>query len=105
MNNINFIKLVSINDVKSNKASIVDIFNLSKKQFRLILFYFEKKSILINKNTGFNSRYSVRLNDVEPMMVVKNLDESDDNPSNGILVSNKFGSALEYARLDGQIEV
>ncbi len=39
------------------------------------------------------------------MMVVKDLEKSDDDESNGVMVSNKFGNALEYARLDGQIEI
>ena len=95
----------SINEVKINKLVIIDIFNLTKKQFALILDYFEKKSNLVKKHVSFNSRYSVRVIDDNPMMVVKDLDKSDEDESNGIMVSNKFGNALDYARLNGQIEI
>ncbi len=95
----------TINEVKNNKAIIVDIFNLTKKQFQLILNYFEKKSSLMKKDVNFNPRYSVRVVDNSPMMVVRDLEKSDEDVSNGVMVSNKFGNALEYARLDGQIEI
>ena len=95
----------TINEVKNNKAIIVDIFNLTKKQFQLILNYFEKKSSLMKKDVNFNARYSVRVVDNSPMMVVKDLEKSDEDVSNGIMVSNKFGNALDYARLDGQIDI
>jgi len=39
------------------------------------------------------------------MLVVKDLDKSDEDENNGIMVSRKFGNALEYARLNGQIEI
>ena len=103
--NLDLNTIETINEVKSNKATIVDIFNLTKKQFSLILTYFEKKSNLLKKDVNFNTRYSVRVIDNSPMMVVKDLDKSDDDESNGVMVSNKFGNALEYARLDGQIEI
>tara|TARA_B110000116_G_C16551325_1_gene453257 strand:+ start:276 stop:590 length:315 start_codon:yes stop_codon:yes gene_type:complete len=103
--NLDLNTIETINEVKSNKATIVDIFNLTKKQFSLILVYFEKKSNLLKRDVNFNARYSVRVIDNNPMMVVKDLDKSDDDESNGVMVSNKFGNALEYARLDGQIEI
>jgi len=103
--NLDLNTIETINEVKSNKATIVDIFNLTKKQFSLILVYFEKKSNLLKRDLNFNARYSVRVIDNNPMMVVKDLDKSDDDESNGVMVSNKFGNALEYARLDGQIEI
>ena len=103
--NLDLNTIETINEVKNNKATIVDIFNLTKKQFSLILVYFEKKSNLLKRDVNFNARYSVRVIDNNPMMVVKDLDKSDDDESNGVMVSNKFGNALEYARLDGQIEI
>ena len=103
--NLDLNTIETINEVKNNKAIIVDIFNLTKKQFGLILIYFEKKSSLLKKDVNFSPRYSVRLLDNSPMMVVKDLEKSDEDVSNGVMVSNKFGNALEYARLDGQIEI
>ena len=105
MKNTSLDLIQSINEVKINKLAIIDIFNLTKKQFGLILTYFEKKSNLMKKDVNFNARYSVRVINSSPMMVVKDLEKSDEDESNGIMVSNKFGSALEYARLDGQIEI
>jgi len=98
-------RIQSINQVKKNKLVIINIFNLTKKQFALILSYFEKKSNLVKKHANFNSRYSVRVSESTPMMVVKDLDKGDEDQDNGVLVSNKFGCALEYARLDGQIDI
>ena len=103
--NLDLNTIETINEVKNNKATIVDMFNLTKKQFSLILTYFEKKSTLLKNEVNFNARYSVRAVDNSSMMVVKDLEKSDEDVSNGVMVSNKFGNALEYARLDGQIEI
>ena len=104
-NNINLNTLISINEVKANKVYIVETFKLTKKQFSLIIDYFEKKSNLQKENSSFSSRYSVRSVDTNAMLVVKDLDKSDEDENNGIMVSRKFGNALEYARLNGQIEI
>jgi len=88
----------TLDSIIKRKDEIVSAFNLTEEDFKHMLYWFE------NKVPSDESRAD------DPTLVLKNPIKSykgcttglDDDKGNTTWVSNRFASALEYARSQGE---
>ena len=88
----------TLDNIIKRKDEIINTFNLTEEDFKHMLYWFENKIPTDESNAD------------DPTLVFKNPIESykgcttglDDDKGNATWVSNRFASALEYARSQGE---
>ena len=88
----------TLSDIIKKKDNIIKRFNLTEEDFKHILYWYKNK--LSSNNTNLDN----------PTLALKNPDKSykgcttglDDDKGNTTWVTNRFASALEYARSHGK---
>ena len=88
----------TLSDIIKKKDDIIKRFNLTEENFKHMLYWFKNKLPSDDSKTD------------NPTLVLKNQDKSykgcttglDDDKGNTTWVSNRFASALEYARSQGK---